>query len=285
LVGQTLGCWCNDENQCHAKVLQNQIDAYTRSSPPSAPSAPSAPDTLPHLEIRRKSLYSVRKKLVKKIRPLRLRIIRETRETGETRARKEIEETREIEEIRETRETRETREIESFAIGSISLSEFINFPIVQQVHVREDFGEQPLNLKLYTIVAGKGGLKPIITKDCVTHLRSGKYTKENWPSFICKVVRIVKNKKTNRFSMEISDESSSSSIKVELGSQLFPLLEKRFIGKDDIIFVKDYSISVLAHLTENDNDDDESVKKTRKKIILVTRVLKFIGDECHSYPQ
>lgn len=80
--------------------------------------------------------------------------------------------------------------------------------------------------------------KVSITQSAVGDLFSGKRGIYDQP-FVCKVEARLFNKKTNRFMLKVFD--GVASYKVQLGSQLFRVIEEQLIDKEDLIQVIDYT--------------------------------------------
>jgi hypothetical protein len=78
--------------------------------------------------------------------------------------------------------------------------------------------------------------------------KMGEFDIEIWPPFACIVRKIIYNKRINRFLFVLGEDMKENSpeVKVHLVSQLFPLAEKRFISKSDLIYVEHYSITNLT---------------------------------------
>lgn len=107
----------------------------------------------------------------------------------------------------------------------------------------------------------------------------------DWLPFICQVVRVIFNKESKRFSLELSDRDSS--MRCEVVSQLFEPLNERFISKDSLIYVSCYSISQhfdilpLPEFLPSDKGWDHSVSslakpKIKKRIVLISEFFKIL---------
>lgn len=88
----------------------------------------------------------------------------------------------------------------------------------------------------------------------------------DWPPFVARVVKIIRNKANGRFSLMVSEESSdkadkANSAKVHLASQIFSLIENRHVRKDDLVYVEQYAITKVG---------------LRKHIIVVTEMKKAV---------
>lgn len=71
----------------------------------------------------------------------------------------------------------------------------------------------------------------------------------DWLPFVCRLVKITKNKKTNRFMWILSDNPSATaanenSIKVQVATQLSPLIQS--FQKDDLVRIIDYAVTQLG---------------------------------------
>lgn len=86
----------------------------------------------------------------------------------------------------------------------------------------------------------------------------------DWPPFVARVVKIIRNKTNGRFhvllsSADLDKANKANSVKVHLASQCVVLIENRFVRKDDLVYVEHYAITKLG---------------PRKHIIIATEVKK-----------
>lgn len=240
LVNQTLGCWCERIETCHAGVLFELVDQYCRMFPGNA-----EPDhEQPSLMIKRLPLYRVTRVVFKK--------------------RKEPVNTKE-------------------KTGKMPVSLIMTEPVLQ----KEIISVPPLVFNPDEWIASSH-IQRKLTPNLIKSIKTGECTAKGWLPFVCRVVRVLNNKRTKRFSLEITDETTqtpATTLKVELGSQLFEPISERFITKDSLIYVEHYAITLIyeepeAVIAADDQygRDDYAVQsaplKLKKRIVFLTNILK-----------
>lgn len=266
LMHQLLGCWCEREDQCHCSVLKELLNDYMKSTIPL--SAVSAVTDIPRIQIKRVPLYTARPKKYRAV----YQPVRTVRTVSRTVSRT----------VRTVPPTTELitihsdiyKDIDLIPYGSIPLSVIIKFPIIMDQVVPP--APPPFNVSEFMESSGHP-----ITKSCIAGLKKGEYSDRGWPDFFCRVAKIVKDAKTSRFALYITDEecTEEQTLKVELGSQLFELAKLRHIKKGDIIHIIDYSITTLAPDVTAIGDETKIKSKSKKKskIYFVTN-LRILTD-------
>ena len=115
----------------------------------------------------------------------------------------------------------------------------------------------------------------VITSGCVKTLKTAPNVDLNW--FNCRVLRIIRNKTTERFALEISDGSVST--RVEIGQQLNEPLACRFIGKDDLIHVEHFAwtniYNGIVFPDYGDFAEQQPKPKLKKRFIMLTSIYKI----------
>jgi hypothetical protein len=106
----------------------------------------------------------------------------------------------------------------------------------------------------YTIITNK---TPAITQSAIGDLFTGK--RDEWDPFVCRVEARLFNKKTNRFMLKLFD--GVAMYKVQLGSQLFDMVEEKFVDQGDLIQVIDYASTKI---------------NARKRVVIFYNIKKFV---------
>lgn len=245
LAYQRLGCWCKDEDTCHAKVLTSLVRDYLNQQPTTTSDDEGL---FPTLMVDRIPIYRVEKKKVHKI------VVKK----------------------------RVPLVVDKVPTQPLGQSDLLPITFISPLVITEYWNKPPFNHPInatsppepITIVNSEKNLtiiyKPIPPNKPDPYDPSMFIVKLNWMSlvpkknfapnlhksktwepFVCYVAKIIKNKKTERYMLILSDHDSTganneNSVKVHVASQLFPAIQNKTIAKDDLIYVEHYTISQVG---------------------------------------
>lgn len=273
LAYQKLGCWCKNENICHAKVLKELVQQYMNC--PTETRQNSTTESYPIMIIDRIPIYTATKRTKKKFA---------TKATVATIAELPIQPSQPIQPIQPIQPSQPIQSnIDKFFdpknMDRMPIQHLIYKPIVVYSNVlpkdvlqKSENGitilyeslqacmQLPFDSMLYTHVMSLQKAAPI--KGLCKFMETNK----EWLPFYCYVARITKNKKNDRLQMILSEtpaavSNNDNSYKVHLASQLSPLIANRFIVKDDLIYVRDYAITHVG---------------PKKRVVIVTSLEKVV---------
>jgi hypothetical protein len=258
LAYQRLGCWCKDEDTCHAKVLTSLVRDYLNQQP--APLDSSYPSLL----VERVPIYRVEKRAHKNV------VVKNRDKAMVCNKSQPLAPLAPLAPL--------TSSVHLVGVDS-SPAGLVTF--ISPMTIAEYWNNPPFNHPIdatappepITIVNNSGLTviyKPIppnkpspydpsmfIVKLNWTNLVPKKnfapnlHKSKTWDPFVCYVAKIIKNKKTERYMMILSDHDSTganneNSVKVHVASQLFPAIQNKTIAKDDLIYVEHYTITQLG---------------------------------------
>lgn len=276
LVGQTLGCWCDREETCHASVLSDLVRQYSSgeltkyssgeltkysSGELTKDSSTISSAVNPLLKVERVPIYKIK----------RVRIRRPPLEPTNV----PLEPRPRIQFVKDQWIVDGTP-----IVGKLSVFEIMTNKITEPAP-RLQPAPTPFNPVVWTL--STRALTPNIVKVLKSYKRGDADTK-GWPPFVCRVARVLTNKKTKRFSLEITDDANAT-LKAHLASQLFEVVAERFITKDSIVYVEDYVVTLVydepAYQDFPDVSPDDlaiqaSLATLKKRIVVITKMLKVV---------
>jgi len=277
LSHQKLGCWCSKKEQCHASVLINLIERYEGQNFAHDEDIKDLPslkfERIPIL--RAKHVPSISHKKMKAIVGCSKMIVF-TKED----IRREVERVKTLVAKGQLKDGQRPIDLlkvnwekDQIPIASIPFDFIMTEPV--RCEVKMDLVEREKTEREWLLKQQDEAsiISPIfveLTPKSIARLRSTSNVE--WNPFICRIHKVIFNKRINRFSLQVSDNSDI--FKVELGSQLFPLIKSRFLSKGDIIRVSDYTITTYR---PSPNDEDQVVTKSKvKKIVIVCTIQKYV---------
>jgi hypothetical protein len=229
---QTLGCWCETENICHAAVLNRCVREYLAKPTPNQESKP-----VPKLVIVKEPL----------ITDIKFR-------------------------IRKPRKVTVKRRL----VSQVVPETIVVRPVVIVQPSEQFYTPLPFDPIDWTAPGWLPSRQ--ITPDCVKKLKATTIDYSfDW--FNCRIARIILNKVTNRFAMEITDGTTST--RVEVAEQLNEPLACRFITKDDLIHVEHFALTNIYNGTvypdgdANDFTEPAPKPKLKKRFVMLTSIYKI----------
>lgn len=281
LSHQKLGCWCQKEEQCHATVLINLLEAYEKQE--SLDNQENAPtiqfERIPIFRAKQVPSLPIQKRTIAIVRSRQPRIY--TRE----KIKAEVERVRKLVAEGKLKEGQTPIDLlninwekDRLPVACIPIEFIMTNPVKCDVKQQNrDHIEKMWLIEQQEQASITSPIHVELTPNSIARLRS---TQEiDWTPFVCKIHKVIFNKRNNRFSLQITDSPKLPDIKriykVELGSQLFPLIKSRFIGKGDFVKISNYVISTIRHVVCI--DDDMISKPTKaKKVVVVYTIQKYV---------
>jgi len=288
LAYQKLGCWCKDANTCHARVLLGLVGEYLsrRTSESDDDKFPRmVVERIPIYRAQKRVRSALKAMKIAPAKPAERverveRAEREKRaERAEERAEERVERVERAEREERAERAKRAERAEERAPTEIEEKPFV-LAIRSPMVIMEHWDKPPFNhprdaasppdpisiantSNSFTII-----YKPLSPWKPVAYdatqfvmlkpiglpkqgFAPNLHKSKTWAPFVCYVAKIIKNKKTERYMMILSDQASTSanndnSVKVHVASQLLPAIQNKTIVKDDLIYVEDYAITQLG---------------------------------------